>query len=268
MKLLTTLTLVLLVRTISAQDASANRFDTAPRFPSKCEANDALTDTDKQKCADTALAAYIKENLVYPEAARKQGIKGIVKIRFEVDESGFIWEPVILEPVHNLLDVEALAVAKLMQDDIVWIPAEKDGQVIRASIVIEVPFGASQKKRFHVVEVMPRFPSTCEEDVILSIQEKKSYADKEMLEFVYNNLQYPNEARDQGIEGTVVISFVVDELGKMLELELSRSVHPLLDNAAMEVLRTMQEEYTWIPGEKEGRPVAVKFNLPVRIKAR
>lgn len=268
MKLLTTLSLLLLVRTISAQDAPANVFDTAPRFPSKCELNDALTDADKQKCSDTSLTAYIKENLVYPHTARTQEITGTVKIKFTVDESGFIWEPAIVESVHSLLDKEALAVVQVMQDDIVWIPAEKDGQAIQTSLVIDVPFGPSQKKRFHVVEVMPRFPSSCERDARFSRQEKKQCADKEMLEFVYNNLLYPKEARAQGIEGTVVISFVIDELGRMLELEVSRSVHPLLDNAAMEVLRKMQEEFTWIPGEREGRPVAVHFNLPVRIKNR
>ena len=123
---------------------------------------------------------------------------------------------------------------------------------------------SAQDTPLRVVEVMPRFPSTCEQDDQLSARQKKQCADKEMLEYVYNNLIYPAEARSQGIAGTVVIAFTLDTGGRMTDLEIKRSVHQLLDEAAMDVIVKMQEEFTWIPGQQRGEPVAVRFNLPIR----
>lgn len=117
---------------------------------------------------------------------------------------------------------------------------------------------------FKVVEVMPRFPSSCEDDVDLTDRQKKQCADKEMLEFVYSNLKYPAEAKRQGISGTVVMAFTLDKEGFILDPEVKRSANPMLDETALEVIEKMQAEMQWIPGSQQGKPVAVKFNLPIR----
>ncbi len=85
-----------------------------------------------------------------------------------------------------------------------------------------------------------------------------------MLQFVYSNLKYPAEAKRQGISGIVVIAFTLDKEGFILDPEVKRSANPMLDEAALEVIEKMQAEMQWIPGSQQGKPVAVKFNLPIR----
>lgn len=264
MKLLTTLVFSLLAITISAQDSSTKVIDKTPRFPSSCEGNMALSDDEKQLCSTKEMLAFITESLIYPPVAKAQGLKGIVEVKIRIDEGGFVWDPTVIKSVHPLLDDEALAVVEKMQDELIWIPAEAKGNPIESFTVIEVQFGPTKKRSFKVVEVMPRFPSECEEDSSLSEQRKKQCADKAMLEYVYGNLVYPVEARREGVSGTVVISFVIDESGNMLDLKVSRSLHPLLDAAAMALMREMQEQVTWIPGQQRGNPIDVQFNLPIR----
>lgn len=125
-------------------------------------------------------------------------------------------------------------------------------------------YSQTEREIFKVVEVMPRFPSSCEDDVDLTDQQKKQCADKEMLQFVYSNLKYPAEAKRQGISGIVVIAFTLDKEGFILDPEVKRSANPMLDEAALEVIEKMQAEMQWIPGSQQGKPVAVKFNLPIR----
>jgi len=125
-------------------------------------------------------------------------------------------------------------------------------------------YSQTEGEIFKVVEVMPRFPSSCEDDVDLTDQQKKQCADKEMLQFVYSNLKYPAEAKRQGISGIVVIAFTLDKEGFILDPEVKRSANPMLDEAALEVIEKMQAEMQWIPGSQQGKPVAVKFNLPIR----
>jgi len=264
MKLLTTLLLVLFTITISAQNSSNKVIDKAPRFPSICEDNTTLSDDENQQCSTKEMLAYIIENLSYPLVAKEQGLKGIVEVKIRIDESGFVWDPTVIKSIHPLLDDEALAVVEKMQDELIWIPAQAKGNPIESFSVIEVQFGPARKKNFKVVEVMPRFPSECEEDSSLSEQRLKQCADKAMLEYVYGNLTYPAEAKREGVSGTVVISFIIDELGNMLDLEVSRPLHPLLDEAAMRLMREMQEQVTWIPGQQRGNPIDVHFNLPIR----
>lgn len=119
---------------------------------------------------------------------------------------------------------------------------------------------------YKVVEVLPRFPSSCEEDFTLSDQQKKRCGDREMLKFVYGNLKYPIEAKNQGISGIVEVTFTLDKEGFIQNPEIVRSADPMLEAAALTVIEKMKSEIQWIPGLQQGKPVAVKFNLPIRFR--
>ena len=114
---------------------------------------------------------------------------------------------------------------------------------------------------FKVVEEMPRFPGC--EDMAGETDEKKACADKKMLEFVYQNIRYPKEAREKGIEGMAVVSFIVGKDGVIREPKIVRGIGGGCDE---EVLRMANLMPQWIPGKQRGRVVDVQFNLPVRFK--
>jgi len=87
--------------------------------------------------------------------------------------------------------------------------------------------------------------------------------DEALMSYMAANIKYPEEARADSIEGIVLLSFTVDKSGKIKDGVVKRGVHPLLDEAALKVLKSMPD---WEPGEKDSIPVNVQFHLPIRFK--
>lgn len=115
---------------------------------------------------------------------------------------------------------------------------------------------------FKVVEEMPRFPG-CES--LSTVAEKKACADKKMLEYIYANIKYPSIARENNIEGTVVIRFVINHKGEVGNAEIIREIGGGCGDEALRVVEMMRElPEKWSPGKQRGRAVNVYFTLPVR----
>ena len=176
--------------------------------------------------------------------------------------------PPVIEEVPADLLVEAETVEFLDQSvdaktEIVA-PAivEKEEKIYVAPPPPPPPPPPAEEEIFKVVEEMPRFPG-CES--LPSIAEKKACADKKLLEFIYQNINYPNVARENNIEGTVVIRFVVDKNGKISQAEIVREIGGGCGEEALRVVRKMNEmPVRWSPGKQRGRPVNVYFTLPVK----
>lgn len=75
-------------------------------------------------------------------------------------------------------------------------------------------------------------------------------------------INYPEEARRQGIEGRVILDFVVDTEGRTRDVTVHKSLHPLCDSAAVRALRDTR----FVPGRRAGEPVPVRMRLPVRFR--
>ena len=84
-----------------------------------------------------------------------------------------------------------------------------------------------------------------------------------LLDFLRENTKYPEQAEKDSIVGRVVISFVVETDGSITNTKVVRSVHPLLDAEALRVTNLMPK---WEPGNQNGIPVRVKYNIPVIFK--
>jgi len=116
---------------------------------------------------------------------------------------------------------------------------------------------------FKVVEEMPRFPG-CEE-MDISEYEKKMCAQQKLLEFIYEEIKYPEEAKQNKIEGMTVVSFIVEKDGSVSHVELVRNVKGGCGEEAARVVELMNERgIKWVPGKQRGRKVRVQFNLPVK----
>jgi TonB family protein len=87
--------------------------------------------------------------------------------------------------------------------------------------------------------------------------------DKAMRKFLQNNIKYPLKAKDDGVQGTVFVRFVVEKDGVVDDVAVSKGVHPLLDAEAKRVVSVMPK---WTPGKQKGKPVAVQYTLPVRFQ--
>jgi len=122
-----------------------------------------------------------------------------------------------------------------------------------------------EDEEYKVVETMPRFPG-CEKDN-LPMDELLSCAQTKMLEFIYRNLRYPAEARENNIDGMVVAQFVVLKNGDIGQAQITRDIGSRCGNAVLWIVNRMN--YTcdkWVPGMQDSKPVKVLFTLPVRFK--
>lgn len=137
---------------------------------------------------------------------------------------------------------------------ILEVNSEEESQIIKEN--------TDSGKVYEVAEEMPRFPG-CEE--LETIEEKKPCAQKKLLEYVYGNLKYPEEAREKSIQGMVVVHFYIDTHGELQNLELVRDIGGGTGQAALDVFKKMIEEgIRWVPGKENGEVVNVKFNMPIR----
>ncbi|MCF8238473.1 MAG: TonB family protein [Saprospiraceae bacterium] len=106
---------------------------------------------------------------------------------------------------------------------------------------------------------VPRF-SPC---LSCSLKEADQKAQKDMLTYIYTHIKYPGDARENGIEGTVVVSFIVNKSGQIREPEV---IYTLSDDCDEEALRVILSMPNWVPGEIDGKPVNCRFKLPIKYK--
>ena len=99
-------------------------------------------------------------------------------------------------------------------------------------------------KVFDVVEEMPSFPG----------------GQAALMSFLSSNIKYPVVAQENGVQGRVIVGFVVERDGSITDVKVMRSVDPSLDREAQRVVRAMPR---WKPGKQNGSAVRVKYTVPV-----
>jgi protein TonB len=125
---------------------------------------------------------------------------------------------------------------------------EAEGEVLKAKeVVVDEKPKEEETKVFDVVEVMPQFPG----------------GDAELMKYLNTHIKYPAIAEENGVQGRVVCTFVVERDGSITDVKVMKSVDPSLDKEAIRVLKSMPK---WIPGKQNGSAVRVKFTVPVTFR--
>lgn len=106
------------------------------------------------------------------------------------------------------------------------------------------PIKEKDTKVYDVVEQMPSFPGGW----------------SALLQYLSSNIKYPAVAEENGVQGRVVVTFVIDRDGSITDVTVVQSVDPSLDNEAKRVVRNMPK---WISGKQNGSAVRVKYTLPI-----
>lgn len=109
-------------------------------------------------------------------------------------------------------------------------------------------------------ERMPRYPG-CEDEA--TEEARKACAQSAMLRFVYQNIKYPAIARENGVEGTVVVTFIVEPDGSISNVKVVRDIGADCGEESARVVRLMPP---FIPGMQDDEFVRVQFNLPTKFK--
>ena len=150
----------------------------------------------------------------------------------------------ILDIVDNNEEIveEKIAESESTTEAISGPVAQVTGPVATGPVVTEE--ASDEGEIFQVVEQMPEFPG--------GMQALMAYLSK--------NIKYPSVAQDNGIQGRVLVSFVVNKDGSIVDPEVIKSVDAALDKEAMRVIKAMPK---WNPGKQRGKPVRVKYTVPV-----
>ena len=107
---------------------------------------------------------------------------------------------------------------------------------------------------------------TFEEDIFVTADEMPTFQGGDLSEFcnwVYSNIKYPQEALEKGIQGYVVVKFVVEKDGTISNFQVLQSPDKTLSDAVVEVL---QKSPTWNPAKQNNKLVRVTYTLPVLFK--
>ena len=127
---------------------------------------------------------------------------------------------------------------------------DENGEVLKAkeALVTEpVKTKEEENKVFDVVEQMPSFPGGM----------------AALMAYLQKSIKYPPVAEENGIQGRVVCTFVVERDGSVTDVKVAKSVDPSLDKEAVRVVSAMPR---WIPGKQNGQSVRVKYTLPVTFR--
>jgi len=87
--------------------------------------------------------------------------------------------------------------------------------------------------------------------------------DKALMMFLKDNIQYPTECKEQDIQGSVVVKFIIDESGNIICPYIHRSLHPILDKEALRVVKLMPD---WKPASNNGVSCKACYTLPILFK--
>jgi TonB family protein len=233
---------------------------------------------------ENELFKFIARGIKYPVEAQEKGLQGRVIVSFIVEKDGSLSDIKVMREGDPVLGQEAVRVIRSMPK---WTPGETKSQPVRVRYTLPVEFrlvppGAStetppppppvsstdkagvtvvgyaktpQEKSdsedhnevFTVVEKMPRFPG----------------GEKALFDFINSHIQYPKEAKEKGIQGIVVVSYIVEKDGSLTHFNIVRGVDPALDQEAVRILKSMP---VWEPGEQKGLKVRVKYTMPFKFK--
>jgi protein TonB len=153
--------------------------------------------------------------------------------------------PVVTE-VLNVVEDDV----ELEQQDIL---TSEDTQEAAQTAVYTPPAAVEEEEEeaaqqiFTVVEEMPEFPGGM----------------NELLKYLAKSIKYPVIAQENGIQGRVICAFVVNRDGSIVDAEVLRGVDPSLDKEALRVIMAMPK---WKPGKQRGKPVRVKYTVPVTFR--
>jgi TonB family protein len=203
----------------------------------------------------SALINDISKNMRYPADALKKNIQGRVIVQFVVGTDGVVRDAKVVRSIPGL-DEEALRIVNSMPR---WIPGMNKGKKVAVKYTLPLTFKQTNDSKTNV-------PSSATSGKVFDLPEEQPEfvgGSGKMLEFFSSHLRYPESAHKAGIEGRVIVQFVVGKDGSISGAKVVRGLTEDLDNEALRVINLMPR---WKPGKLRGEDVAVKFTVPFNFR--
>ena len=232
---------------------------------------------------ERAMMRFLADNLKYPVIAQENGIQGRVISEFIVKKDGAIEDIGVIRGVDPSLDAEAVRIIGLMPK---WVPAVNKGEKVAVRFTLPIVFRLQGGESGHspvkeekltvgtqgnvideivVVGYGGSKSNNTVEEVFVVVEQQPEFpgGNEALLQYLADNTEYPAIAKEHGIQGRVIVSFVVEKDGSIVEAAIERGVDPSIDKEALRVIEAMPH---WKPGKQRGQEVRVRFTLPVDFK--
>ncbi len=192
-----------------------------------------------------AFADWVAEKAKYPEEAAAKNISGWARMSYTVETDGSVSQ---IKPSYDTDPAFAAELTKVMESSPRWKSPENSdaNEPFTSEILIrfEPPARVSNGIVYIMVDEMPKYPG----------------GDAALFKFLYETIKYPAEAKDNGIQGKVILRFIVTSEGNVENVYVVRGVDPLLDNEAVRVMNLCPK---WEPGKMKGKPVNIYYSVPI-----
>lgn len=191
--------------------------------------------------AAITLEALSKRPMVFKSITEKMALemKQIVKLALPIEIE---LEKLLSEKLNSRNSTPS----KLKSEKLKPIVQESNDSILKAKEKV-IEKEKTENKVFDEVEQMPSFPG----------------GPSALFEYLAKNIKYPKHAKENGVQGRVICTLVVERDGSISDVKVVKSVDPSLDKEAVRVLREMPK---WKPGMQEGIPVRVKYTCPVTFR--
>ena len=130
-------------------------------------------------------------------------------------------------------------------------------------VIVFAPVGANAQNK-KVKKAQTHKDTTADDKVYKVCEQMPTYegGDEALMKYIGENLKYPEEAKERGLQGRVVVGFIIEKDGSLTDVKVLRSVDRALDAEALRVVKGMPK---WIPGRQNGQCVRVRYLLPIYI---
>lgn len=113
--------------------------------------------------------------------------------------------------------------------------------------IISTEINQNKDKAYQEVEIMPEYPGK----------------EQGLMKFISENLKYPTNAQAENIQGRVIVKFIINKQGKVINPEIIKGLSPECDEEVLRIIKLMPD---WTPGMQDGKNVDVYFNLPIAFR--
>ena len=205
---------------------------------------------------------WLNQNIKYPADAKEKGVQGRVIVQFVVEKDGTIVNAKVVRGVDPDLDAEALRVVNQSPK---WKPGKQKGEAVRVKYTLPIMFRLGNDSSDSKAAEAPREAKVDENGVHQVCEEMPEFPGgmAECMKYLSKNINYPEDCKKEGIQGRVIVQFVVDKDGSIKDPTIARGVHPSLDKEALRVLSSMPN---WKPGKQKGEAVKVRYTIPVMFR--
>lgn len=245
---------------------------------------------------ETALENFITTKTKYPQEALSKKQEGIMEVEFVVSLNGNITDMICTTSKYPDLCNEVKRVISEMPQ---WIPAKVNGNTVAAKHKIAIGFKLYNKQityliipdetilksfnkpkqisqesneHFKIIEESNTAPNHGIEDAqqfqkadddVLTFVEQMPEFNGDLYQYISKNINYPVEAKENKIEGRVIVQFNVEKDGSISNASILKKMEWGMDEETLRVINNMPN---WKPGKQNGKTVRVRYTLPVSFK--